>query len=78
MFSNLVAFNNEVLNNYKTASCKNIDKFYDESDLFVLLLNTYDENVLLKFMMKCKEIDSYVYLVKKTAQTCVWVEASGK
>ena len=75
MFSNSLAFNNQVLNNYKTTSCKNIEKWYDESDLFFLALNTHDEEVVLKFMIKCKEMDLDVCLVKTTAQTCMWVEA---
>ena len=39
-------FNNDVLNKYKTTSCTNIDKCYDESDLFILLLNTWIDKFL--------------------------------
>lgn len=41
MFSNFLAFNNQVLNNYKTTSCNDVDKCYDEIDSPVLLFNMH-------------------------------------
>ena len=78
MFSSLLAFNNQVINNYETTSCNNVEKRYHESDLFVLLLNMRDEDKLLKFMIKYKKMDQDVYLAKPTAQTCMWVEECEK
>ena len=74
MLHDLNDFNIDGLNNYKTMSCTNIDKCYDESDLFILLLNTWDEDMLLKFMMDHKIDDPDFYLGMQTAQKCVWVD----
>ena len=41
MLSNLASFNREVLHNNKIIKC-NVDKSYEESDLFALLLKICD------------------------------------
>ena len=53
-------------------------KNYDESDLLVLLLNTCNDDVLKKFMVKHKHLDPDNYLVNTTAQTCTRIEECGK
>ena len=78
MLSKLQDFNNQVLKYYITSSCNKVEKNYDESDLLVLLLNTCDEEVLIKFMDKHKELDPDNYLVNTTAQTCTRIEEYGK
>ena len=78
MLSKLQEFNNRVLKYYITSSCNKVEKNYDESDLLVLLLNTCDEEVLIKFMDKHKELDPDNYLVNTTSQTCTRIEEYGK
>ena len=78
MLSNLQDFNNEVLKHYRTSSCSDVEKRHNESDLLVLLLNTFNDDVLFKFMSKHKDMDPDIYLVKTTAQTCTRIEEHGK
>ena len=64
MLSSLESLNREVLQHCKTSKFSNMDKSYEESDLFVSLLDIYYENVLQKFMLKHEDVDPEDCLVK--------------